>query len=61
MAMIIGSGAYVGLLAMELVKAGIPTIILEKGPYFEPKDLIEECAKDKIYDTSTEEPLLVQD
>ena len=33
MAIIIGSGAGAGLLAAELVRAGIPTTILEKGPY----------------------------
>ncbi len=37
MAIIIGSGAGAGLLAAELVRAGIPTTILEKGPYVDSK------------------------
>ena len=39
MAIIIGSGAGAGLLAAELVRAGIPTTILEKGPYVDSEGI----------------------
>ena len=59
MAMIIGSGASTGLLAMKLVKAGIPATILEKGPYMEPKEFFEKCTEEKIYDITTDESILI--
>ncbi len=39
MAIIIGSGAGAGLLAAELVRAGIPTTICEKGPYVDSEGI----------------------
>lgn len=46
MAIIIGSGAGAGLLAAELVGAGIPTTILEKGPYMDSNHDLEEISED---------------
>ena len=47
MAIIIGSGAGAGLLAMKLVKAGIPTTILEEGQHIEPKDAFKYNKEDE--------------
>ena len=49
MAIIIGSGAGAGLLAMKLVKAGIPTTILEEGQHVEPKEMFNYDENDENY------------